>query len=129
MVRKILIRVFVLAGLLIVLNVLYGFFLYPKDLADLSAEIVQIKATQNFTDVYYFGESSNVTYREDDSLKNSISEFASWYFPDLRFTTVTKYATHAGIYRSWLSVLDPDEPLPKALVVTLNLRSFNAGWR
>src|SRR4051812_3204532 len=99
MVQKILTRCLVLAGLLCVLNMLYGFFLYPKDLAELSKEIVQIRATQDFTDVYYFGESSNVTFRENDSLKNSVSEFASWFYPELRFTTVTKYATHSGIYK------------------------------
>jgi hypothetical protein len=110
------------------LNFIYSVTLYQKDLNAKSKEIVELRNTANETDVYYFGESSNVTYDEEDSTKKSISELTASFFPGLRFTNINKNASHAGIYRHWLTELDGSKNKPKAVVVTLNLRSFGAAW-
>jgi len=78
-------------------------------------------------DVIYFGESSNITFRKDDIDKRSISDFLGDFYPDLMVIGVTKPAAHAGIYKVLLEHLKLDSK-PKTIVITLNLRSFNAQW-
>ncbi len=121
---KILLLVLIITGL----NFIYKFTMYKNDLETKSPELVQIAQSQEQTDVYYFGESSNVTFHPEDQHKNSISEFTSWYYPELKFTGITQYATHAGIYKLWLSAFDEKKKMPSALIITMNLRSFNDGW-
>jgi hypothetical protein len=128
MTGKILIK---LVGLIIVigiLNLLYSNSYYKRDLNEKYPEAVTIRNTQANTDIYYFGESSNVTYHPEDSLKASISELTGMFFPGLTITTINKYATHAGIYKEWIKELKMPGEKPKALIVTLNLRSFDAAW-
>lgn len=128
MLKKIVIRLIVLALIIAGLDLIYNFTLFEKDLNNKCAEAVKIRNTQKESDVFYFGESSNITYRETDSVKNSISELANFFYPGLRITNINQYATHGGIYRSWLSQIDLENYKPKALIVTLNLRSFDATW-
>ena len=126
--RTILIRVTALLLVLTALEFVYTHTFYPKDLESKSKELLQLRNSQEQTDIYYFGESSNNTYHEKDSALNSISEFTSLFYPDLKLTNVNKNATHAGIYRGWVKHFDVHKRLPSALVITLNLRSFNAQW-
>jgi hypothetical protein len=128
MIKKIAIRVIVLVLIVTGLNFIYSVTLYQKDLNEKSKEIVELRNTVEETDVYYFGESSNVTYHTDDSIKSSISELTALFFPGLKLTNINKYATHTGIYRHWLTELSHAKNKPKAVIVTLNLRSFNAAW-
>lgn len=117
-----------LAAVFVVFNAVYSLTLYPRDLSEKSPELVQIRNSATETDIYYFGESSNVTTAPRDSSQKSISGFMQDFFPDLRVTNINKYATHAGIYKAWLRELDRTKVYPKAIVVTLNLRSFDAAW-
>jgi hypothetical protein len=128
MARKILLKCSLLLLVLVMLNWVYRLTFYEEDLREKSAEILDIRNTLHETDIYYFGESSNVTYAESDSVKESISALTARFFPGLRLTNINKYATHAGIYRSWLEAIDAKPGRPAALVVTLNLRSFDAAW-
>ena len=107
------------------LNFIYTISFYKTDLKEKSPELIQIRETEGKTDVYYFGESSNVSYKKGDSIIESISEITSLFFPTLKFTNVNKYATHAGVYKQWIKQF---KKLPKAVIVTLNLRSFDAAW-
>ncbi len=125
MFKKIAIRICTLLLIITGLNFIYTVTLFEKDLKEKSPELTQIKSMEENTDVYYFGESSNTSYKEGDSLLNSISEMTSLFFPDLKFTNVNKYATHAGVYKQWMEQINK---LPKAIIVTLNLRSFDASW-
>jgi hypothetical protein len=129
MLVRILKRVLLFAGVLVVLNFIYRFTLYPKDVYQKYPEVQRFKLSQDSTDIYYFGESSNVTFAKDDSTRKSISDLIQDYYPDLKVTPVNKYATHAGVYRQWLEQLSFPSPRPKAIVVTMNLRSFDAAWR
>lgn len=128
MVKKILSKIFFLISVLVFLNVIYTFTLFRSDLDAFSKEIPQIRDTHYHTDIYYFGESSNVTYAKNDSSQKSISELTSGFFPSLKITNINKYATHAGIYNAWLQTLNHPSSLPKAIIITLNLRSFDAAW-
>jgi hypothetical protein len=128
MAYKIGIRILGLLAVVVLCDLIYRFTFYVPDLTEKSPEIVQIRKTQDTTDVYYFGESSNVTFAETDTLQETISQLTAWFFPGLKFTNINKYATHGGIYRVWLQQLRGGTGRPKAVVITLNLRSFDATW-
>jgi hypothetical protein len=129
MAKKILIRIFVMILLFFVLNFLYNILFFERDMDKLCYQALDIRKSQDTTDIYYFAESSNFTARDNDSTKKSISELTGLFFPSLRVTAVNKEASHAGVYRHWLSQIDVKKHPPKAIVVTLNLRSFDAAWR
>lgn len=110
------------------LNLIYNGLLYEKDLKEHSKEQYDIKRLQPKTDIFYFGESSNITYTDSDSIKTSIADLMNFFFPSLQVTMINKSASHAGIFKHWLNCINLKENKPKALVVTLNLRSFDAAW-
>ncbi len=118
--------VFCIAGLL---NTVYTHTFYKHDLLEKSPEIIRLRSSADSTDIYYFGESSNVTFAETDSTKKSISELVSLHYPRLRLTNINKYATHSGIYKYWVREIISGQRLPTAIIVTLNMRSFDAAWR
>jgi hypothetical protein len=128
MFRRSLINVLLLLLILAGLNWLYTHTFYKKDLEEKAAEAVRIRQTQEVTDIYYFGESSNVSFAETDSVTSSISELTNLFYPSLTITNINKYATHAGIYKEWIKMIDLRKKKPEALIITLNLRSFDAAW-
>ncbi len=128
MYRKILIRVLFIVLILFGLNVIYTKTLFERDLNEKCSEAVDIRTTQQSTDIYYLAESSNFNNREDDSIKSSISEITNLFYPSLKITAINKPASHAGIFKYWLTQLDPHGKSPEAIIVTMNLRSFDAAW-
>lgn len=128
MLKKIIIRILGLVAIVALLDLVYNFTFYRKDLNELCEQVVEMKDRQANTDIFYFAESSNFSAQPQDSIKKSISEITNLFFPQLKINAVNKPATHAGIYRHWLTQLDLTKSNPKAIVVTLNLRSFDAAW-
>jgi hypothetical protein len=128
MVKKIVIKILVLTVILTGLNFIYNVTLYKRDLNEKCEQIVEIRDKQAETDIFYFAESSNFNTRETDSIQSSISDLTGMFFPSLRLTAINKPATHAGIYKVWLKNINLNENKPKAVVITLNLRSFDAAW-
>ncbi|MCW3076253.1 MAG: hypothetical protein JWO32_862 [Bacteroidetes bacterium] len=128
MIKKIIIRIFGIVVVIAILNLIYNFTLYKKDLNEKCEEVQEIKKEQNNTDIFYFAESSNFSTQPSDSIQNSISEITNLFFPSLKITAINKAATHAGIYKHWITQVNVKEHKPKAIVVTLNLRSFDATW-
>jgi hypothetical protein len=128
MAKKIIIKFLILIGLTTGLNFIYNLTQYQKDLNEKCEQIVEIKSKQDSTDIFYFAESSNFNVRDTDSIQNSISEITGFFFPSLKLRSINKPATHAGIYKVWLKNINIKENKPKAIVVTLNLRSFDAAW-
>lgn len=129
MLKTLVIKISLFILLVLGLDFIYTITVFKTLLHEKCEEIVLLREQKKETDVFYFGESSNVTFKEGDSIKSSISELTNLFYPKLKITNVNKYATHAGIYRYWLNEIVTDENKPKAIVVTLNLRSFNATWR
>ncbi len=128
MAKKIIIKICMLIVIIIGLDLIYNFTLYKRDLNEKCEQIVEVRAKQKETDIFYFGESSNFNVRETDSIKNTISEITAFFYPTLTLTTINKPATHAGIYKEWVKQIDVSEKKPKAIIVTLNMRSFDAAW-
>ena len=124
---KILLRIVLLVAILVAMNYIYKYFFFEKDLQQYSDVINLIREVPDNAEIIYIGESSNISTRSDDIDKRSISGFISDFFPDLTVSDITKPASHAGIYKTLLSKI-PDTSNVKTVVVTLNLRSFNAQW-
>lgn len=128
MVKKIAIRVLLLCLIILVSDMIYRVCFFTADFKNYSPQLFEIQNSSDSTDVYYFGESSNTSFVYEDSSYKSISALTAQHFPQLYFRNINKEATHAGIYLRWLEYLGKQNKLPKAVVVTMNLRSFNAAW-
>ncbi|MDD2964808.1 MAG: hypothetical protein PHQ65_09270 [Bacteroidales bacterium] len=127
MLKQIFIKFALLTVLLIFLGVVYQKWFFEGDLQKHSEIINLIRNVPDSAAVIYLGESSNITYRANDIDKRSISAFLGDYFPSLLVTDVTKPAAHAGVYKVLLDQFSDFES-GKIVVVTMNLRSFNAQW-
>lgn len=124
---KIYIVAFSLLAFLVSGNYLYENFFYEDDLQKYSEVINQIRAVGEDTDILYIGESSNNTFHPDDNDKRAISEMLIDYLPEMEICDITYPASHAGTYFDILRAI-PGEKKINTVVVTLNLRSFNAQW-
>lgn len=125
--QKIAAKTFLLAVVLVVLNSLYAFLLWDADVEEHSFFKTAVRNLPSETELLYIGESSNITFSPKDADKRSISAFLSDHFPNKPLYDITKPASHAGTYYSLLKHLPEDMDLG-TVVVTLNLRSFNAQW-
>lgn len=127
MYKKITIRILSLLILLIAMNFIYKAFFYEKDIQEHSDILNKVRSIPDDADIIYLGESSNTNYREDDDDQRPISDFIGDYLPNLTSCDITKNASHAGIYKVLLQNIPKDHPVG-TVIVTLNLRSFNAQW-
>ncbi len=127
MYKKIAVRLVTLLLVLLALNLIYKKLFYEHDLQEHSDIINLVRAVPMDANIVYLGESSNTNARDDDKDKRSISSFISDHYPDLGVYDITKPAAHAGTYKALLENI-PDESSLETVIVTLNLRSFNAQW-
>ncbi|PID95183.1 MAG: DUF4843 domain-containing protein [Bacteroidetes bacterium] len=127
MIKKILLRIGILCLLLVAFNFIYTKWFYEKDLQQHAEIINLVREVPDDADIIYLGESSNVTFRGSDLDKRPISAFVGDHYPHLQTYDITKPAGHAGIYKVLLENIPPTNSV-KTVVVTLNLRSFNAQW-
>ena len=76
----------------------------------------------------YFGESSNFHRAKNDTTKYRISHMIDSELDQIKIGTVDNAGIHAGTYRAVLQNIEESSKV-KILIVTMNLRSFSAGWR
>lgn len=126
-IKKVLLKMLLLALVLIGLDQVYRHFFFAADLEKFSPAMEQVLAARDSARIVYVGESSNFTFRDEDADKRSISQFTAAYFPEIPFATIQKAASHAGIYHTFLQNLVGSDSL-ETVIVTLNLRSFDANW-
>ncbi len=127
MYKKIIGKIFLLFIIIIILNYVYSKWFYESDIQKYSDIINYVRDIPNDADIIYIGESSNLTFRSDDIDKRRISDFIGDHYPGLNTYDITKPASHAGIYKVLLENI-PEDNQVKTIVVTLNLRSFDATW-
>lgn len=127
MYKKILFKILLLSIVIVIINFIYSKWFYESDIQKHSDIINLVRDIPNDADIIYIGESSNITFRGDDIDKRPISAFIGDFFPKLNTYDITKPASHAGIYKVLLENISADNQV-KTIVVTLNLRSFNAEW-
>lgn len=126
--EKIAVRLLLLVIIFFTANFVYEKTFWKEDLESGEGKILtDLLNAQDSADVIYMGESSNFTTFEKDSCKKSISEFAANYFPTLVFKSIQKGAIHAGTYLALLKQIKNNRRL-QTIVITLNLRSFDADW-
>lgn len=126
--KKLLIRIVMAAALLFVLNWIYTKWFYKKDVAEHSdiLELVwQVEADS--CRIVYLGESSNNTCGVEETGRKKISEYLAEYFPTVKTGDMTKEASHAQTYYYLLKNLSKKSTV-ETVVVTMNLRSFDARW-
>ena len=126
--KKLLIRIGIVAVLLVAMNWVYSKWFFEKDLLEHS-DIIELprQVVADSCQVVYLGESSNNTYGFAESDHRKISAMISAYFPTVRLGDMTKSASHAQTYYYMLKQLPEDAPV-ETVIVTMNLRSFDAGW-
>lgn len=126
--KKFLIRIMMAVALFFVLNWIYSKGLFKKDVAE-HADIMELvwKVTDDQCRIVYLGESSNNTCGNLEPGKRKISEYLSEYFPNVKTGDMTKEASHAQTYYYMLRRL-PKRSAVETVVVTMNLRSFDARW-
>ena len=126
--KKLLIRILMAAAMLFVLNWIYTKWFFKKDVAEHSdiLELVwQVEADS--CRIVYLGESSNVTCGVEETSKKKISQYLAEYFPGVKTGDMTKEASHAQTYYYLLKNI-PRKSTVETVVVTMNLRSFDARW-
>ena len=127
-VKKIGLRAGMLAIILVLANWIYEQTFWKKDLVAGEGKILtELIQAQDSADVVYMGESSNFTYDKKDSVQKTICEFTADYFPRLQFKQIQKGAIHAGTFLALLKHLKDQRRL-QTVVITMNLRSFDAAW-
>jgi hypothetical protein len=126
--KKLLIRIGVVLVMLVVLNWVYATWFFEKDLRKHSP-IVELswQVTDDSCRIIYLGESSNNHYGDDETNHRKISDFTADYFPTVKMGDMTKEAAHAQTYYYLLKQI-PKNSAVETVVVTMNLRSFGAGW-
>ena len=114
--------------LLVAMNWVYTKWFFEKDLLEHS-DIIELprQVVADSCQVVYLGESSNNTYGYAESDHRKISAMVSAYFPKVRVGDMTKSASHAQTYYNMLKQVPKDAPV-ETVIVTMNLRSFDAGW-
>lgn len=126
MTRTILYKLLLLLAVFAAVNVIYMFTLYPLDVKKNAPCAYQCKHLPADVDLVYFGESSNFTVDSEDSTQLYISQLVNHFAPDLKMVTIDTPAVHAGIYKYWIREMTGN--LPKGILVTMNLRSFDGAW-
>jgi len=124
--KKILYKSLLFLLIIVCINVIYSYTFFSSDLKKNSPCAYQCQLLPAGIDVVYFGESSNTAFAKDDSTRKSISGLVQFFNPEIKIATIDTFAVHAGIYKHW--TFQFKENKPKALVVTMNLRSFDAAW-
>ncbi len=123
---KITYRLLALITGLIAMNFIYERWFHESDLQLHSSVINKIRAVSEETKVLYLGESSNNTFRSGESDERSISTMIDSLLPKVKVSGITNEASHSGIYKTLLKNIDEDIDV---VVITLNSRSFGAGWK
>jgi hypothetical protein len=122
-------KILMLLLLLVLLNYSYVVFLYDRDLKIKCEQALIIRELNTQApDVVYISDCSNTNTVESDSIGTSILENLNLFYPDLKMRAVDQAASHAGIFKEWIRQFDTSRSLPKALIVTMNMRSFGAQW-
>ncbi|MFN8393869.1 MAG: hypothetical protein U0176_04275 [Bacteroidia bacterium] len=125
--RKIAPKAALLLLLLAGMNLVYEHWFLSGDIAAYSESGALVQAIPDSAQVLFLGESSNLTFADEDVEKLSVSKLLARQFPGIPFADLSKGALHAGNYLPMLRSVPSGIPV-KAVVVTVNLRSFNPGW-
>lgn len=126
-IRKLLFKTLMVLLLLAVLDVVYYFTLYPKDLEKNCSLMAISQRAKDGVDIVYLGESSNHTCSQQDTDKRFICEMIDDLLPEHRVGNLVKEACHAGVFYDIMRNI-PRKNEVKTAIVTVNMRSFTTEW-
>lgn len=121
--------IFLLALIVTASNFCYTYFgFYASDISKCGAELVhKFDSGAYKANMVYFGESSNFTYSETDSIQKSISELIGDFNPNDKILTISKGAIHTLTYKTFIDRIPANSSI-KTIILTVNLRSFGINW-
>ena len=116
------------AVLLVALDAIYRWTLYPADL-EANCTLMQrsLQPLSEGDDIIYLGESSNHAVADDEEDKRFISDMLQDMLPGHRVGNLDKDACHSGVYYDIMRNIPVESPVRTA-VVTVNMRSFSTEW-
>lgn len=119
-------RLAVVIALFFVLNQLYLWLYWERDV-DIHSNTLENLWMHEQADIIYFGESSNFYQEHPDTPKIRISDFLNRQLPQLNVEAVDNAGLDASNFLHIMRYIEEKQGV-KALVVTLNLRSFGPTW-
>lgn len=125
--KDIITRLLALGLLLLLFAVGYKQFFWKADLEKYAEQLPEVWRKADSCDALYFAESSNATYADTDSNRMSISELFAMHYPHKIVGAINKGAVHAGVFLPLIQNI-PAGSRVKTIIVTMNLRSFDAAW-
>lgn len=126
-IKKISLKLLVLTGVLVGLDLLYYYTLYLQDI-ERNCSLMEIsQRAKAGVDMVYLGESSNFSCAKSDTDRRSISTTIGDSLPAHQVGDLSKAACHASIYYDILRNI-PRQNDVKTAIVTVNMRSFTAEW-
>ncbi len=128
LVKYISIRILLIALLVVIANFLYRISFYKKDVAKHGDILENLWVVPSDTEAIYFGESSNFHESPGDTMKYRISGIIDTMVPQLKVHHVDNSGLHAGTYLAVMKNIPKDSKV-NIFIITMNLRSFGAGWR
>ena len=126
-IKRILLKLLMLVLLLAVLDVVYYFTLYQKDIDENCSLMELSQLAEEGVDIVYLGESSNFSCAETDTDRRNICMMVEDLLPGHHVGNLTKGACHAGVYYDIMRNI-PRKSDVKTVIVTVNMRSFTSEW-
>lgn len=127
-VKHIAIRILAVVLVFALANFIYSKTLWFSDVDQYSDTLENLWPHQESSDIIYFGESSNFYQEHPDTPKVRISDHLNRMIPEL----VIEEVDNAGLWASnYLHIMRhiPKNSKVKAIIVTMNLRSFGPTWQ
>ncbi|MCB0736664.1 MAG: hypothetical protein KDC92_04055 [Bacteroidetes bacterium] len=116
-----------MVAILAVGNEIYKATIYRQDLDVFNPTLDNFFVNEPGADVLYFGESSNFHLEKPGAKKVRISDYIDSLLPSLQVNPVDNAGLEASNYLHILKNL-PNLTSVKAIIVTMNLRSFGYTW-
>ena len=126
--RRLALKALLLASVLAVLDIVYYYTFYPKDLEEHCGMMnLSQKPVEEGADMIYLGESSNHNCRESDTDRRTICQMIDDQLPGHKVADLAKNATHAGVFYDIMNNI-PRSSSVQVAIVTVNMRSFTSEW-
>lgn len=128
MIKFIFYRLLIGVAIFFGLNEFYLITFWTNDVNKHADTLENLWVVPKNSDAIYFGESSNFHITEKDTFKHRISYILDDLVTNHKIATVDNAGLHLGTYLALMQNIPRDLKI-KYLVITLNLRSFDATWR
>lgn len=127
-IKHIAIRILAVVLVFVLANFIYSKTLWFSDVDQYSDTLENLWPHQDRSDIIYFGESSNFYQEHPDTPKVRISDYLNRMVPELEIEEVDNAGLWASNYLHIMRHIPKDSKV-KAIVVTMNLRSFGPTWQ